>query len=187
MENYQLDQIIKDCIKGKSKAQEFLYVEFASKMLGVSLRYSKDLAEAEDTLQDGFIKIFQNIKSYQFKGSFEGWMRRIIVNTALEKFRKAKKIQIVEEFIDIEDNGDENYSESDISIDILLKMVQELPDRYRMVFSLYVLDGYPHNEIAEVMNISVGTSKSNLARGRAILRQKVSNYLSVKENNLRVC
>jgi len=187
LENHQLNKIIKDCIKGKSKAQEFLYVEFASKMLGVSLRYSKDLTEAEDTLQDGFIKIFQNIKSYQFRGSFEGWMRRIIVNTALEKFRNAKKIQIVEEAIDIADEGDENYSESDIPIDILLKMVQELPDRYRMVFSLYVLDGYPHNEIAEVMDISVGTSKSNLARGRVILKQKVNDYLKVKENNLRVC
>ncbi len=156
-------------------------------MLGVCLRYSKDLAEAEDTLQDGFIKIFQNVKSYQFKGSFEGWMRRIMVNTALEKFRKAKKIQLVEEAIDMADDGDVHYSESDISIDILLKMVQELPDRYRMVFSLYVLDGYPHNEIAEEMNISVGTSKSNLARGRAILKQKVRDYLGVKENNLRIC
>lgn len=156
-------------------------------MLGVCLRYSKDMAEAEDTLQDGFIKIFQNVKSYQFKGSFEGWMRRIMVNTALEKFRKAKKIQLVEEAIDMADDGDVHYSESDISIDILLKMVQELPDRYRMVFSLYVLDGYPHNEIAEEMNISVGTSKSNLARGRAILKQKVRDYLGVKENNLRIC
>lgn len=114
-------------------------------------------------------------------------MRRIIVNTALEKFRKVKKIQVVEEAVELADDGDENYSESDISIDILLKMVQELPDRYRMVFSLYVLDGYPHNEIAEVMDISVGTSKSNLARGRGILKQKVNDYLKVKENNLRVC
>ncbi|MBI9058799.1 MAG: sigma-70 family RNA polymerase sigma factor [Labilibaculum sp.] len=156
-------------------------------MLGVCLRYSKDLAEAEDTLQDGFIKIFQNVKSYQFKGSFEGWMRRVMVNTALAKFRQEKKIQLVEEVVDIEDEEDENYAESEISIDILLKMVQELPDRYRMVFSLYVLDGYPHNEIAEVMEITVGTSKSNLARGRAILKQKVKEYLEVKQNNLRVC
>jgi len=156
-------------------------------MLGVCLRYSKDLAEAEDTLQDGFIKVFQSVKSYQFKGSFEGWMRRIMVNTALEKFRKGKKIQIAEEAFDFEDEGDDNCSDSEISIGILLKMVQELPDRYRMVFSLYVLDGYSHNEIAEVMEISVGTSKSNLARGRAILKQKVNEYLSEKENNLKVC
>jgi RNA polymerase sigma-70 factor (ECF subfamily) len=187
LENHQLNQIIKDCTKGKSKAQEFLYVEYAPKMLGVCLRYSKDSAEAEDTLQDGFIKIFQHIKSYQFKGSFEGWMRRIMVNTALEKFRKAKKIPLVEETMDATDDDDDNYSESEISIDVLLNMVQELPDRYRMVFSLYVLDGYPHNEIAEVMNITVGTSKSNLARARAILKQKVRDYLGVKENNLRVC
>ena len=187
MESRQLDKIIKDCIKGKAKAQEILYVEFAPKMLGVCLRYSKDLAEAEDTLQDGFIKIFQNVKTYQFKGSFEGWMRRVMVNTALAKFRQEKKIQLVDEVVDFEDEEDENYSESEISIDVLLRMVQELPDRYRMVFSLYVLDGYPHNEIAEVMEITVGTSKSNLARGRAILKQKVKEYLEVKQNNLRVC
>ena len=110
-----------------------------------------------------------------------------MVNTALAKFRQEKKIQLVEEVVDIEDEEDESYVESEISIDILLKMVQELPDRYRMVFSLYVLDGYPHNEIAEVMEITIGTSKSNLARGRAILKQKVKEYLEVKQNNLRVC
>lgn len=187
MENHQLDQIIKDCSKGKSKAQEILYVEFAPKMLGVCMRYSKDLAEAEDTLQDGFIKIFKSIKSYKFKGSFEGWMRRVMVNTALEKYRQNKKIQLVEEPIEIKEDDEDESSSSDISLDILLRMVQELPDRYRMVFSLYVLDGYPHNEIAEEMEISVGTSKSNLARARAILKVKVKEYLGKKEKNLRIC
>lgn len=187
MESAQLDKIIKDCIKGKAKAQEVLYVEFAPKMLGVCLRYSKDLSEAEDTLQDGFIKIFHSVNTYLFKGSFEGWMRRVMVNTALEKFRQAKKFPLVDEPSDFEEEEDETYTESEISIDILLKMVQELPDRYRMVFSLYVLDGYPHNEIAEVMGISIGTSKSNLARGRAILKQKVREYLEMNGNNLRIC
>ena len=187
MENQKLEQIIKDCIKGKSKAQEFLYVEYAPKMLGVCLRYSNDLSEAEDTLQDGFIKVFQNVKSYKFRGSFEGWMRRIMVNTALEKFRKTRNIQVVEEPWEAEDESEEGLNNEDIALDVLLKMIQELPDRYQMVFSLYVLDGYSHNEIAEVMNISVGTSKSNLARGRAILKEKVSRYLNENENKLRIC
>lgn len=174
-------------MKGKATAQKSLYVQFAPKMLGVCLRYSNGLTEAEDTLQDGFIKVFQSISSYQFKGSFEGWMRRVMVNTALEKFRKGRRIQIVDEIWEVEDEDDFDYSEADLSIDVLLKMVQELPDRYRMVFSLYVLDGFPHNEIAEEMGISVGTSKSNLARGRAILKQKVNEYLKEKENKLRIC
>lgn len=187
MEHHKLERIIKDCKKGKAKAQEVLYVEYAPKMLGVCMRYSKDLAEAEDNLQDGFVKIFQSVKGYQFKGSFEGWMRRIMVNTALEKFRKNKHIQVVDEEWNLEVEADDNLNDVDIPLDVLLEMVQSLPDRYRMVFSLYVLDGYSHNEIGEVMNISTGTSKSNLARGRAILKEKVNQYLNDKENKLRIC
>ncbi|MCT4602398.1 MAG: RNA polymerase sigma factor [Marinifilum sp.] len=189
MENRELEQIIKDCSKGKSKAQELLYREFAPKMLGVCLRYSNDLSEAEDTLQDGFIKVFQNIKSYQFKGSFEGWIRRIMVNTALEKFRKSKNMQVVDEIWepDPDSEPEDTTQNANIPLDILLEMIQKLPNRYQMVFSLYALDGYTHNEIAEVMDITVGTSKSNLARGRAILKQKVIEFLSEKENNLKIC
>ncbi|RUT79192.1 RNA polymerase sigma factor [Ancylomarina longa] len=187
MENQKLEQIIKDCIKGKSKAQEALYVAYAPKLLGVCMRYSNNRSEAEDNLQDGFLKIFKHIKSYQFKGSFEGWMRRIMVNTALEKFRKAKHVQLVEEPWDREESEMENELKSDIPLDILLNMIQELPNRYQLVFNLYVLDGYTHREIAEVMQISVGTSKSNLARGRAILKHKIGEYLAKKENKLRIC
>ncbi|WP_243421765.1 RNA polymerase sigma factor [Marinifilum breve] len=189
MENRELEQIVKECSKGKSKAQELLYREFAPKMLGVCLRYSNDLSEAEDTLQDGFIKVFQSIKSYQFKGSFEGWIRRIMVNTALEKFRKSKNMQVVDEVWepDPDSEPDESIQSSNIPLEVLLQMVQGLPDRYQMVFSLYVLDGYTHNEISEVMDITVGTSKSNLARGRAILKQKVNDFLSEKENKLKIC
>ncbi|WP_421919913.1 RNA polymerase sigma factor [Marinifilum sp.] len=187
MENQELEKIIKDCSKGKSKAQELLYRKFAPKMMGVCMRYSNDLSEAEDTLQDGFIKVFQSIKSYKFKGSFEGWIRRIMVNTALEKYRKSKKIQVVDEFWQADPETEDAIQNADIPLDVLLNMIQGLPARYQMVFSLYVLDGYTHNEIAEVMNISVGTSKSNLARGRAILKQKVSVFLSKKENKLKIC
>jgi RNA polymerase sigma-70 factor (ECF subfamily) len=189
LENQELEQIIKDCSKGKSKAQEMLYRAFAPKMLGVCLRYSNDLSEAEDSLQDGFIKVFQSIKSYQYKGSFEGWIRRIMVNTALEKFRKSKNIQVVDEIWepDPDSESEEMIHNADIPLDILLEMIQTLPDRYQMVFSLYVLDGYTHNEIAEVMNITIGTSKSNLARGRAILKQKVNEYINRNEKKLKIC
>lgn len=189
MEKPELEQIIKDCSKSKSKAQELLYRQFASKMLAVCLRYSNNLSEAEDTLQDGFIKVFQSIKSYKFKGSFEGWIRRVMVNTALEKFRKSKNMQVLDEGweFDVISEDDEPIQSADIPLEILLKMIQQLPDRYQMVFSLYVLDGYTHNEIAEVMNISVGTSKSNLARGRAILKQKVNDILKENENKLKIC
>ena len=143
--------------------------------------------EAEDTLQDGFIKMFQSIKTYKFKGSFEGWVRRIMVNTALEKFRKSKHIQVVDEVWEVEVDEEEQSITNDIPLNMLLELIQNLPDRYQMVFSLYVLDGYSHNEISEVMNITVGTSKSNLARGRAILKQKVNEYLNEKENKLKIC
>ena len=156
-------------------------------MLGVCLRYSNNLAEAEDTLQDGFIKMFQSIKTYKFKGSFEGWVRRIMVNTALEKFRKSKHIQVVDEVWEDEIDTEEQSITEDIPLNMLLELIQNLPDRYQMVFSLYVLDGYSHNEIAEVMNITVGTSKSNLARGRAILKRKVNEYLNENENKLKIC
>lgn len=189
MEKPELEEIIKDCSRGKSKAQELIYRQYAPKMLSVCLRYSNNLSEAEDTLQDAFIKVFQCVKSYKFKGSFEGWIRRIMVNTALEKFRKSKNMQVVDEVWepDPDPEPEASIQGADIPLELLLKMIQELPDRYQMVFSLYVLDGYTHNEIAEVMNISVGTSKSNLARGRTILKQKVNAILKENENKLKIC
>ena len=187
MKDKKLERIIKDSIKGKSKAQESLYVEYAPKMMGVCLRYAKSYDEAEDILHDGFIKIFHSLKSFRFEGSFEGWMRRVVVNTALERFRSKTQLQPVDEFDDVEE--DEEVDVEDVSIDVLLNMVQDLPERYRMVFSLYVLDGYPHNEIAEVMNISIGTSKSNLARARGILKEKLNEYWEAQDykSNLKIC
>ncbi|WP_241687964.1 RNA polymerase sigma factor [Ancylomarina salipaludis] len=187
MKDKRLEQIIKDSIKGKSKAQECLYLEYSPKMMGVCLRYAKSYDEAEDILHDGFIKIFHSLKSFRFEGSFEGWMRRIIVNTALERFRSKTQLYTVEEFDDIEE--EDELDVKDAPLDVLLNMVQDLPERYRMVFSLYVLDGYPHNEIAEVMQITIGTSKSNLARARSILKSKLIAYWDDQDqkSNLRIC
>lgn len=169
-----LRKIIDDCAAGKPKAQEALYRMFAPKMFGVCLRYSASQQEAEDNLQDGFIKVFANIKGFRHEGSFEGWMRRIMVNVALEKYRKNKVVFGVED-MRLYDNAD--TSEDILSVlseQELLRLIQELPPRYRMVFNLYVIEGWSHKEISEELEISEGTSKSNLARARDILKRKVN-------------
>mgnify|MGYP003869461691 CR=1 FL=1 len=152
---------------------------FAYKMFGVCLRYAQNRESAEDFLQDGFIRVFEKIGTYRFQGSFEGWMRRIMVNMIIESYRKNR---ITTEFKD--DFGDdqtlsseENTDEtSPPSLDVLLQWVQQLTVRYRMVFNLYVLEGLSHAEIAEELKITEGTSKSNLARARRWLQQKVREY-----------
>lgn len=166
-----LDQLIKKCKKQDPRAQEQLYKLFGSKLFSLCLKYSNNYASAEDTLQDSFITIFNKIEQYKNQGSFEGWLKRITINTALQKFRKQKVFEIVgeEQIEDVE----VDVNEDEISLDFLLSTIQELPDRYRLVFNLYVLDGYSHKEIASMLEISVGTSKSNLARARNILKEKI--------------
>jgi len=169
----ELDQLIKDCVAGKQQAQAQLYHIFSSKMYGVCLRYAKDSTEAEDNLQEGFIKVFTNLKKFRHDGSFEGWIRRIMINVSLEKLRKQNKLYPVE---DVAIYDSINFSDdviAKISADDLMKLVQELPPRYRLVFNLYVIEGLSHQEIAKEMTITQGTSKSNLARARDILKKKV--------------
>lgn len=169
----ELKKIIEGCVSGDVRAQEKLYNMFAPKMFGVCLRYAKDTTEAEDSLQDGFVKVFTNIDKFRHEGSFEGWMRRIMVNVSLEKYRKQHVMYPVE---DISIYESPNYSDDildKISAKELIEQIQKLTPRYRMVFNLYVLEGMRHKEIGEEMNISVGTSKSNLARAREILKNKV--------------
>lgn len=171
-----LDQLIYKCQKNDIKAQSELYELFSSKLFSICLKYSRNYTEAEDNLQDSFITIFKKIKQYKNKGSFEGWLKRITVNTALQRYRKQKVFDIVNEE-SIEDE-DLEIDENDVSLEFLLKCIQELPDRYRLVFNLYVLDGYSHKEISEMLEINLGTSKSNLARARMILKEKITNYTS---------
>lgn len=165
--------IISECIAGNQKAQAKLYHQFAPKMFGVCLRYAKDRTEAEDNLQDGFINIFSKLNTFRNDGSLEGWMRRIMINVSLEKIRKQHLMYPVE---DVAVYDTVNFSDdviAKISADDLMKIVQELPPRYRLVFNLYVIEGMSHQEIAEEMAITQGTSKSNLARAREILKKKV--------------
>ena len=162
-----------------------LYHHFAPKMFGVCLRYAKDATEAEDNLQDGFIKVFANLKNFRHDGSLEGWVRRIMINVSLEKLRKQHLLYPVE---DVAIYDSVNFSDdviAKIAADDLMKIIQQLPPRYRMVFNLYVIEGFSHQEIAKEMSITQGTSKSNLARGREILKKKIQESYSelIGQNN----
>ncbi|GAA4245631.1 MULTISPECIES: sigma-70 family RNA polymerase sigma factor [Winogradskyella] len=170
-----LDQLIKNCINKDAQAQSQLYKQFASKLFSLCLKYSKNYAEAEDNLHDAFITIFNKIEQYNNKGSFEGWLKRIAINTSLQRYREDVGVYDIMNEDNIKDVS-VDLNENDVSINYLLQIIQELPDRYRLVFNLYVLDGYSHVEISELINISVGTSKSNLARARMILKDKIEAY-----------
>lgn len=143
------------------------------------LRYGRDKAEAEDMLQEGFMVIFKDIGQYTGKGNFEGWLRRVMVNSALRYLRKWKSpFMYVEEHIEVADSSGELQYDSKLGMKRLTKMIQDLPVGYRTVFNLYAIDGYTHKEIASYLNISEGTSKSQLAKARKMLRAKVEAYLS---------
>ncbi len=175
-----LNQIIQDCQNNKRKAQQLLYEMFASKMFGVCLRYCKNHAEAEDCLQEGFIKVFSKIHLFGFKGSFEGWVRRIVVNTVIEYFRKKQPEILVDEFPIIKEEEVEVYMPV-INEKELLLMIQELPPKYKVVFNMYAIEGYTHKEIAEETGISIGTSKSNLSRARQWLKQRIEDKVKSKK------
>lgn len=171
----KLDKIIDKCRQGDRQAAEQLYKMFSASMFAVCIQFSKDRMEAEDNLQEGFIKVFRSLGQYAGKGSFEGWMKRIFINTALEKFRKNRPLQLVEEFPDIEDTD----INDDVLIpeEVLIEFVDQLPEKYKMVFNLYVTEEMSHKEIADLAGITEGTSKSNLSRAREILKRKVKEYL----------
>ncbi|MCF6349133.1 MAG: sigma-70 family RNA polymerase sigma factor [Flavobacteriaceae bacterium] len=176
-----LEKLINKCKRKDIKAQSEIYQLFSGKLFALCLKYSRNYQEAQDNLQNGFITIFDKIEQYNYKGSFEGWLKRIIINTALQTYREKNVLNLVTE--EIPDKVEIEIDDEQVSLDFLLKLIQELPDRYRMVFNLYVLDGYPHKEIASMLNISEGTSKSNLSRARVILRNKIeSNQSQVKKN-----
>ena len=170
-----LDRLINNCIKQDAKAQSQLYKQYASKLFSLCLKYSKNYAEAEDNLHDAFITVFSKIGQYNKEGSFEGWLKRIAINTSLQRYRNNVGVYDIVDEGNIEDVT-VDINDEDVSLDFLLSIIQELPDRYRLVFNLYVLDGYTHVEIAELINISTGTSKSNLARARLILKEKIEDY-----------
>ncbi|MBP8960549.1 MAG: RNA polymerase sigma factor [Bacteroidales bacterium] len=179
-----IKEIIKGCLEGKRRDQELLYRRHAPKLYAVCLQYSENDEEARDILQDGFIKIFQNLQNYKFEGSFEGWMRRIVVNTALEKFRARHNLYRVDDIDPADEPKAEPGSEDYAGLEAadLLYIIRELPPKYRMVFNLYAIEGYSHKEISQMLNISEGTSKSNLSRARSILQKKVNLYTGIRKS-----
>jgi RNA polymerase sigma factor (sigma-70 family) len=171
-------QIIKGCIAGNRAFQTELYNLYASKMMGVCLRYARNREEAEEILQEGFLRVFTYIKTFKGNGSFEGWIRKIMVNAALFRYRNKSTLQPV---IRLSANGygDDLKDDTDISSGIdakeLLSLIQTLPAGYRMVFNLYVFEGYKHREIAEALGIAEGTSKSNLSDARTYLQKALTS------------
>ena len=180
----KLTELITGCQSGKRKAQERLYQLFASKMLGVCMRYATDKMEAEDMLQNGFIKVFGKIKDYRGEGAFEGWVRRIMVHAAIEYYRKNHKMmQLVEMGLTGEEQSVLAVAANSLEAKDLLAMIQTLPAGYRLVFNLYAIEGYAHKEIAEMLGISEGASKSQLSRARTILKEMVVKAERVRYEN----
>ncbi len=175
--------IIKQCIEGKVESQQELYSFFADRMFALCMQYAKNYEEAKDLMQEGFIKVFNSLEQFRFTGSFEGWVRRIFVNTAIESFRSKKM-----KFSDLEiQNFAEDFSFDDtldqIAAQDILNLVQELSPQYRVVFNLYAIEGFNHKEIGAKLNISEGTSKSNLSRARTILQEKIAKLMEVKQSD----
>lgn len=174
------NQLIKSASEGNMSAFEQLYNIFAPRLMGVCVRYALDKDEAKDLLQEAFIKVYEKLATYRFDGAFEGWIHRLTVNVALDNYRKRQKHAVITHTDTLLDNNNTISSEdilSQINTEELLKLVQNLPPAYRMVFNLYVIEGYKHHEIAEQLGISEGTSKSNLSDARRILQKKVKQLM----------
>lgn len=185
----QLKRLVDGCLRNNRKSQEMVFKAFYGKMLAVCRRYTTDDDQAKDILQDGFIKVFKNLERFNFKGSFEGWIRRIIVNTAIDFTRKKKTSQMssneakpIEEFSDtMVEEEEEIPEEFSLEVSDVRDGMSQLSTAYRNVFNLYVFENYSHQEIAEKLNISVGTSKSNLAKARANLKKILLKELKKRD------
>jgi RNA polymerase sigma factor (sigma-70 family) len=166
-------QLVNKCLEKDTLAQKQLFEFYSKRMMGVCLRYSKDMEEAQDVLQMGFIKVFEKLDLYNHKGSLEGWIRKIIVNTALDNIRKNKKLQnnVEIEKVDYQLHNHNESAVDALSVQDLLKVIQSMPTGFRTVFNMCVIEGYSHKEIAEELNISVSTSKSQFSRARAYLQK----------------
>jgi RNA polymerase sigma-70 factor, ECF subfamily len=170
-------QLIKACLRGEAFAYERLYQQFAPKMMVVCKRYVSDYEDAKDLLQEGFMKVFQELHRFRNEGSFEGWIRRIMVNVSLEHYKKVVKpshqLDDISLLNDLSQPVTDEDIESRLSADELLLLVQGLPPSYRMVFNLYVFEGFKHHEIAKQLGIGEGTSKSNLQDARRLLQKRI--------------
>lgn len=168
------DELIRGCIEGNRYAQKVLYDKYQALMFAICLRYTRNKEEAEDVLIEGFIKIFTKIKEFRNEGSFEGWLKRIMINTAINNFRYNSKkmyINIIDNGVDVRDDAD--IFKNNYSAEYLIKLIQQLPDGYRIVFNMYEIEGYTHKEIARELDISISTSKTQLFHAKKLLRNKI--------------
>jgi RNA polymerase sigma factor (sigma-70 family) len=177
--------LILGCIQGNRRMQQELYSRFSPRMYAVCLRFAGNVEEAEDILQEGFIKIFKKIDSFRSEGSFEGWVRRIFVNTAIEHFRRKKYMLPVTEREETTIEGKSTSVLDNLAAKDILALVQDLSPGYRTVFNLYVVEGYTHKEIADMLGISEGTSKSQLSRAKVILQDMVKKFIDVNIDSRR--
>ncbi len=176
-----LKKILKGCLKNIKADQYKLYNLYSSRMYGVCLRYAGSTDEAQDILQEGFIRVFQHLRSFKGKGSFEGWIKRIMVNTAIEKYRERIYHLSIDSISENDHHFTDNFAVELLEVNDVLALIQELPDQYRLVFNLFALEGYSHKEIGEMLSISESTSRSNLARARSLLKGKITRELVIVE------
>lgn len=166
--------LVIECVKGNAKAQRMLFDKFASKMMAVCIRYANDTMDAEDVLQEGFVKVFGKLADFKMEGSLEGWIRRIMVNTSLDALRRNKRFQNDSKLEDVDFKISSSELASDhLLAEDLLKMIQALPEGYKVIFNLFAIEGYSHKEIADLLGVSENTSKSQYSRARAYLRHEL--------------
>ncbi len=182
-QNITESDLISGCLDGNRRMQEELYRRFSPRMYAVCLRYAGNAEEAEDILQEGFIKVYKKLGSFRGEGSFEGWIRRIFVNTAIEHFRRKRYLQPVTEKEESTVEGTYLSVLDELAERDILDLIRELSPGYRTVFNMYVVEGYTHKEIGEIMGISEGTSKSQLSRAKVILQEMVKKHIEQRPGN----
>lgn len=173
-------QLIKKAIKGNQLAQRTIYERFSPKMLSVCRQYIRDIHFAEDVMVNGFVKVFKHLESFEHRGSFEGWVRRIMIRESISYLRKSQFVVYDDEALDQNAKVNEVVFES-FNVEHIQQLIDELPEGYKMVFVLYAVEGYKHQEIAEMLNISEGTSKSQLSKARKLLQSKIQLEKEVKK------
>lgn len=179
----QEDQLIKDCLAGKRAAQNRLFDKYAPKMLGVCFRYTQTAHEAEDVMQDGFVKVFNNLGSFRRESSLEAWIKRIMVNTALNHLKSTRRLRMEEDISVAENALDVSVIQlHDIDAEILMGCIQQLPAGYRVVLNMFAIEGYAHKEIAEQLGITESTSRSQFARAKEFLRKKLDSLKKTEQH-----
>lgn len=180
------DEIIDGCLKNDRKMQKALYERFSRRMYSICLRYAKEKSEADDILQDAFLKVYAKIHQFSREHSFEGWMKRIMVNTALSHYKQNLKYYYQQDIEEIKESESPSFqfNDEEFTKEELMKVVQELSDGYRMVFNMYAIEGYKHKEIAEIMGVDIATSKSQFHRARMVIQKKLFEISKEKIENV---